>query len=82
MRSCQPGEQLLNALAESIIGLFRTEVINVLGPWKSMAQVEWETLHWVSWYNTERLHGAIGHRPPRDVEEAFHGQMNTLEKAA
>ncbi len=69
-------------MAESIIGLFKTEVINFLGPWKSMAQVEWETLQWVSWHNNERLHSAIGHRPPQEVEEAFYAQMNTLEKAA
>ena len=68
----------INALAESIIGLFKTEVINVLGPWKSMAQVEWKTLHRVSWYTTERLHGAIGHRPPREVEEAFHAALTIL----
>jgi len=47
-----------------------------------MAQVEWETLQWVSWHDNERLHGAIGHRPPRDVEKALHRQMNILEKAA
>lgn len=76
------GDSYDNALAESIIGLFKTEVINFLGPWKSMAQVEWETLQWVSWYNNERLHSAIGHRPPQEVEEAFYEQMNTLEKAA
>jgi len=76
------GDSYDNALAESIIGLFETEVINVLGPWKSMAQLEWETLQWVGWYNTERLHGAIGHRPPREVEEAFHAETNALEKAA
>lgn len=71
-----------NALAESIIGLFKTEVINFLGPWKSMAQVEWETLRWVSGYNNERLHSAIGHRPPQEAEEAFYATMNALEKAA
>ena len=76
------GDSYDNAMAESIIGLFKTEVINFLGPWKSMAQVEWETLQWVSWYNNERLHSAIGHRPPQEVEEAFYAQMNTLEKAA
>ncbi len=47
-----------------------------------MAQVEWETLQWVSWYNNERLHSAIGHRPPQEVEEAFYEKMKTLEKAA
>lgn len=76
------GDSYDNALAESIIGLFKTEVINFLGPWKSMAQVERETLQWVSWYNKERLHSAIGHRPPQEVEEAFYEQMKTLEKAA
>ncbi|MBC7140201.1 MAG: hypothetical protein H5U17_16090, partial [Defluviimonas sp.] len=61
---------------------FKTEVIKFLGPWKSVGQVEWETLQWVSWYDNERLHSAIGQRPPQEVEEAFHEQMNTLEKAA
>ncbi|WP_143529952.1 integrase core domain-containing protein, partial [Salibaculum halophilum] len=45
-------------------------------------QVEWETLHWVSWYNTERLHSAIGHRPPQDVQDEFQAEMNALEHAA
>ena len=48
-------------------------------PWP---KVEWETLQWVSWYNTERLHSAIGHRPPQEMEDAFYEQMNTLENAA
>ena len=76
------GDSYDNAMAESVIGLFKTEVINFLGPWKSMAQVEWETLQWVSWYNNERLHSAIGHRPPQEMEDAFYEQMNTLENAA
>ena len=76
------GDSHDNALAESIIGLFKTEVINFLGPSKSMPQIEWEALHWVSGYNTERLHSAIGHRPPQEVEETVYEQMNTLEKAA
>lgn len=65
-----------------IIGLLKTEVINVLGLWKSMAQVEWETLQWVSWYNNERLHSTIGHRPQQKVEDTFYERINTLEKAA
>jgi transposase InsO family protein len=76
------GDSYDNALAESIIGLFKTEVIKFLGPWKSMAQVEWETLQWVSWYNTERLHSAIGHQTPQEMEDAFHATTNILEKAA
>ena len=56
------GDSCDNALAESVIGLFRTGVIGFFGPWKSVARVEWETLQWVIWYNTGRLHGALGHR--------------------
>ena len=48
-----------NALAECVIGLFKTEVINQIGPWKSMREVEWETLKWVDWYNNRRLLGPI-----------------------
>jgi transposase InsO family protein len=45
------GDAYDNALAECVIGLFKTEVINQIGPWKSMREVEWETLKWVNWYN-------------------------------
>ena len=76
------GDSYDNALAESIIGLFKTEVINFLGPWKSMGQVEWETLQWVGWYNIERLHSAIGHRPPQEMEDEFHADMSAVEIAA
>ena len=76
------GDSYDNALAESIIGLFKTEVINFLGPWKSVAQVEWETLKWVDWYNTERLHSAIGYITPKEAEEAFYENLSAAEKAA
>jgi len=76
------GDSYDNALAESIIGLFKTEVINFLGPWKSVGQVEWETLRWVNWYNTERLHSAIDYATPQEAEEAFYANMNALDKVA
>lgn len=76
------GDSYDNALAESIIGLFKTEVINMLGPWKSLGQVEWETLNWVSWYNNERLHSAIGYDTPQAVEEAFYTNSKVMDKAA
>lgn len=76
------GDSYDNALAESIIGLFKTEVINFLGPWKSVNQVEWETLKWVDWYNIERLHSAIGYVTPKEAEEAFYENLNEDEKAA
>ncbi len=79
------GDSYDNALAESVIGLFKTEVINFFGTWKTIGQVEWETLNWVNWvnwYNTERLHGAIGHKPPQELEEEFYANLNALDKVA
>lgn len=76
------GDSYDNALAESIIGLFKTEVIKFLGPWKSLGQVEWETLKWVDWYNKTRLHSAIGYLTPNEAEEAFYAALNDAEKAA
>ncbi|MET4130869.1 putative transposase [Roseovarius sp. MBR-38] len=76
------GDSYDNALAESIIGLFKTEVIKFLGPWKSVGQVEWETLKWVDWYNNTRLHSAIGYVTPQEAEEAFYASLNAAEKAA
>jgi transposase InsO family protein len=76
------GDSYDNALAESIIGLFKTEVIKFLGPWKSVGQVEWETLKWVDWYNNTRLHSAIGYITPHEAEEAFYENLNAAEKAA
>ncbi|WP_390625059.1 IS3 family transposase [Paracoccus everestensis] len=76
------GDSYDNALAESIIGLFKTEVIKFLGPWKSVGPVEWETLKWVDWYNKTRLHSAIGYVTPNEAEEAFYASLNAAEKAA
>jgi transposase InsO family protein len=76
------GDSYDNALAESTIGLFKTEVINFLGPWKTVGRVEWETLKWVNWYNNERLHSAIGYVTPQEAEEAFYANMNDLDKVA
>nr|WP_246057880.1 IS3 family transposase [Arenibacterium halophilum] len=76
------GDSYDNALAESIIGLFKTEVIKFLGPWKSAAQVEWETLKWVDSYDNTRLHSAIGYITPNEAEEAYHTCLSTAEKAA
>ena len=54
------GDSYDNALAESIIGLFKAEVINRFGPWKSMREIEWETLRCVDWRNNRRLLAPIG----------------------
>ena len=76
------GDSYDNALAESVIGLFKTEVIKQLGPWKSMQKVEWETMHWVDWYNTERLLGSIGYIPPTEAERTYLDQMQPMAKVA
>jgi transposase InsO family protein len=67
---------------QCVIGLFKTEVINQIGPWKSMREVEWETLKWVDWYNNRRLLGPIGYIPPAEAEEAFYANLNTLDMVA
>ena len=76
------GESYDNALAETVIGLFKAEVADHLGPWETVGRLEWETLRWIHWYNRKRLHGAIGNRPPDEAEAAFHEQQCGLEKAA
>ena len=60
------GDSYDNALAECGIGLFKTEVINALWPWKTMRDVEWQTLKWIEWYNNRRLLApSATSRPPR-----------------
>ena len=76
------GDAYDNALAECVIGLFKTEVINQIGPWKSIREVEWEMLKWVDWYNNRRLLGPIGYIPPAEAEEAFYANLNTLDMVA
>ncbi len=76
------GDSYDNALAESIIGLFKTEVIKRLGPWKSTCAVEWETMKWIDWYNTTRLLEPIGYITPTEAEDAFYENLNQLDKAA
>lgn len=69
------GDSYDNALAESIIGLFKTEVIRRLGPWKNVEDVEFATLEWVWWFNYHRLLGPIGHVPPVEYEEAYYQRL-------
>lgn len=76
------GDSFDNALAESVIGLFKTEVINVLGPWRTLRDVEWQTLQWIEWYNNRRLLAPIGYVPPAEGERAYFAALNTNEQAA
>ena len=61
-----------NALAESVIGLFKTEVIRRRGPWRGFEDVEFATLTWVAWYNSTRLLESLGDVPPVEFEEAYY----------
>jgi putative transposase len=65
------GDSYDNALAESVIGLFQTEVIRRRGPWRSLEDVEFATLDWVAWWNTRRLLEPIGYVPPAEYEATY-----------
>ncbi|WP_436969492.1 IS3 family transposase [Actinacidiphila glaucinigra] len=66
------GDAYDNALMESTIGLFKTELIKPGRPWKTLSQVELATAEWVDWYCHRRLHGEIGHVPPVEYEVAYY----------
>jgi putative transposase len=76
------GDSYDNALAETIIGLFKAEVIHRRGPWRSFEAVEYATLEWVDWFNTRRLLESIGNIPPAEAEARFYEQRQTLSMAA
>jgi len=66
------GDSYDNALAESVIGLYKTEVIHRRGPWKHLEAVEFATLEWVNWFNNRRLLEPIGNVPPAEFEEVYY----------
>lgn len=66
------GDSFDNAMAESAIGLYKTELIRRQGPWRNPDQVEFATLEYIDWFNNRRLHGEIGHVPPAEFEEVFY----------
>jgi putative transposase len=68
------GDSYDNALAESVIGLFKTEVIRRKGPWHHLEAVEFATLDWVDWFNTRRLLEPIGYVPPAEFEARYYEQ--------
>jgi putative transposase len=70
------GDSYDNALAESIIGLFKTEVIQRKGPWRHLEAVEFATLTWVDWFNTRRLLEPIGYVPPAEYEARYYEQRH------
>ena len=71
------GDSYDNALAETIIGLYKTEVIRRRGPWRSLEEVEFATLEWVDWFNNRRLLEPIGDIPPVEFEALYYEQQET-----
>ena len=68
------GDSYDNALAETLIGLYKTEVIHRRGPWRNIDAVEYATLEWVDWFNNRRLLEPIGNMPPAEFETAYYRQ--------
>jgi transposase InsO family protein len=76
------GDSYDNALAETINGLYKTEVIRHRGPWKNMDEVEYATLDWVDWFNNRRILEPIGNIPPAEYELMYYQQLEESSKAA
>jgi putative transposase len=76
------GDSYDNALAESIIGLYKSEVIDRRGPWRNLDDVEYATLAWVDWFNNRRLLESIGNLPPAEFEMMYYRQLDESATAA
>ena len=76
------GDSYDNALAETINGLYKAEVIHQRGPWRSMEAVEFATLEWVDWFNNQRLLEPIGNIPPAEAEQRYYAMLEEPAMAA
>ena len=70
------GDSCDNALAETINGLYKAEVIHRRGPWRNFEAVEFATLEWVDWFNNRRLLEPIGNIPPAEAEERYYAMLD------
>ena len=75
------GDSYDNALAESVNGLYKTELVRAKGPWRTIDQLELATAAWVHWWNEVRLHSACGDIPPAEFEQVYHSRLATTEAA-
>ena len=76
------GDSYDNALAETLNGLYKTEVIHRRGPWRTRDAVEYATLEWVDWFNHRRLLEPIGNIPPAEFEAAYYRQQDESAQVA
>lgn len=76
------GDSYDNALAESVIGLYKTEVIRRRGPWKNLEDVEFATLEWIDWFNNRRLLEPLGNVPPSEFEDVYYRNKKTQVRVA
>ena len=76
------GDSYDNALAETINGLYKAEVIHRRGPWRSFEAVEFATLEWVDWFNHRRLLEPIGNIPPAEAEQKYYAMLDNMNMAA
>jgi putative transposase len=76
------GSSFDNALAETINGLYKTELIRPRGPWRTVDQVELGTAEWVDWFNHRRLYEYSGDVPPAELEDAYYAQQRAQQPAA
>jgi putative transposase len=76
------GDSYDNALAESVNGLYKAELIRRQGPWRTADQVELATAAWVAWWNQHRLHSACGHVPPAEFEATYYREQDAANPAA
>lgn len=76
------GDSYDNALAETINGLYKAEVIHRRGPWRSFEAVEYATLEWVDWFNNRRLLEPIGNIPPAEAQERYYAMLDDVSMAA
>jgi putative transposase len=75
------GDSYDNALAETVNGLYKAELINRSGPWRTVAEVELATARWVHFWNDRRLHSACGDVPPAEFEAAYHQRQAVIAAA-
>jgi transposase InsO family protein len=76
------GDSYDNALAETVNGLYKAEVIHRRSSWRRIEDVELATLHWVHWFNARRLLEPIGNIPPAEAEDAYYAQLEATPLAA